>query len=397
MKESCVLQKKTTEKLSFYISQYRINLFIVVFLYKNKKSIYWNKYTLPYIKNKYMSEILWSWFNILKKTTDALQEMNKENQIKTTEIITAPETELFINYLNKTYNDEEIKKAIQTTPKNYIQNNIRSKEEDVIDKVVIFSEIIAPKLELKELKEKIKPMNTQLKDMKNIISHLDEDKNQIKEIIDEYIQIDQEKRSEWLEQRGIKKTETWETTIQTETKPWEITQWANSIVEKIDPKITHEELNGYTQEYKNLPNLQELSPEKKWKEVYKYLRTLGYQDVQAAAIVGNIKIESNFDLNAVWDHGTAHGICQRRAARLENLKKFAKTKWKDWNDIYLQLDFMKQESSWRTAWYESKFLAAKTVKEATEIFDKRYERSDGKSLAARIQWASFYEKNMNIV
>jgi hypothetical protein len=41
-------------------------------------------------------------------------------------------------------------------------------------------------------------------------------------------------------------------------------------------------------------------------------------------------------------------------------------------------------------------LAAKTIKDATKVFDKWYERSNGKSIAARIQWATAYQKNINI-
>jgi hypothetical protein len=72
----------------------------------------------------------------------------------------------------------------------------------------------------------------------------------------------------------------------------------------------------------------------------------------------------------VGDNGTAHGICQRRADRLENLKSFASKKGKDWKDFYTQIEFMKQESTGRTTGYESQFLAAKTIKDATKVFDK---------------------------
>lgn len=147
-------------------------------------------------------------------------------------------------------------------------------------------------------------------------------------------------------------------------------------------------------------SVESLSVDEKAKITYDYLISLWYDTIQATAITANIKIESKFNTGAVGDKNLKHKaywLCQRRAERFDSLKKYAKKHNKDWKNIYIQLDFMSQESTGRTKWYEEKFLSATTVEQATILFDQWYERSNWKSVDQRVSVAENYEKEFNIV
>jgi cbb3-type cytochrome oxidase cytochrome c subunit len=59
-----------------------------------------------------MSEIFGNSLNILKKTADVFNDMNKETQKKTAEIITAKETDTLIQYLNTTHTEDKIQEEL---------------------------------------------------------------------------------------------------------------------------------------------------------------------------------------------------------------------------------------------------------------------------------------------
>ena len=131
---------------------------------------------------------------------------------------------------------------------------------------------------------------------------------------------------------------------------------------------------------------------------FDHLMTMEYDAIHAAAIVGNMKVESSFDsTNGTGDSGTAHGLCQRRFDRFDNLKIFAQQQWKDRTDFKVQLDFIKAESwsSARTEGYKERFLAATTIEETTRLFDEWYERSKGTMVDQRIAYAKkIYDSQM---
>jgi hypothetical protein len=103
-------------------------------------------------------------------------------------------------------------------------------------------------------------------------------------------------------------------------------------------------------------------------------------------------VESNFDINAIGDKNTAFGLCQRRWDRLKKLKYYASDKWINWKDFYIQLDFIQQETSWWTKWFEKKFLEATSVEQASSFFDQWYERSNWKHRKDRINYAINFNK-----
>ena len=77
-------------------------------------------------------------------------------------------------------------------------------------------------------------------------------------------------------------------------------------------------------------------------QVYDYLLEKGVPAVGAAAIMGNIQGESNFRTDAVNNLGCS-GICQWYQGRLDNLKKLAASRGKDWTDLECQLDYLWEE------------------------------------------------------
>lgn len=80
---------------------------------------------------------------------------------------------------------------------------------------------------------------------------------------------------------------------------------------------------------------------------FRKLISIGFNEVQAAGIIGNLISESGINLNtgAKGDSGTAHGIAQWRFDRWENMKKFARTRNppKSEYDFETQVEFIKHE------------------------------------------------------
>lgn len=75
--------------------------------------------------------------------------------------------------------------------------------------------------------------------------------------------------------------------------------------------------------------------------IYAYLRsTMKLNDAAACGVLANIKCESNFNPNAVGDHGTSYGICQWHNSRWDQLKRYRP---KDWTTLNGQLEFLRYE------------------------------------------------------
>lgn len=119
-----------------------------------------------------------------------------------------------------------------------------------------------------------------------------------------------------------------------------------------------------------------------------YLREKGVNDVQIAAICGNIFGESGYNPESVeYDENgnekEGHGLCQWSYDRKNQLYKYAASKEKDWKDINVQLDFLWAElkregdatsyTNRQLNW--SQFEDVSDVEEATKFFEKQFERS----------------------
>lgn len=138
------------------------------------------------------------------------------------------------------------------------------------------------------------------------------------------------------------------------------------------------------------------------KEVYKYLRSLGYSDATTAGIMGNIKKESgmsttivneykkgkhhtssNIDECTITCYNTkddAHGLCQWLGDRKRALFDLAISKNMSWYDLSLQLEYMYSEIQ-TTVCKPSTILknlgSADETEYATYIFADQFERCEG--------------------
>ena len=138
------------------------------------------------------------------------------------------------------------------------------------------------------------------------------------------------------------------------------------------------------------------------KEVYKFLRGLGYSDATTAGIMGNIKKESGMSTTIVNEykkgkHHTpsnidectttcyntkddAHGLCQWLGDRKRALFDLAISKNMPWYDVSLQLEYMYSEIQ-TTVCKPSTILknlgSADETEYATYIFADQFERCEG--------------------
>ena len=138
------------------------------------------------------------------------------------------------------------------------------------------------------------------------------------------------------------------------------------------------------------------------KEVYKFLRSLGYSDATTAGIMGNIKKESgmsttivneykngkhhtssNIDECTITCYNTkddAHGLCQWLGDRKRALFDLAISKNMPWYDVSLQLEYMYSEIQ-TTVCKPSTILknlgSADETEYATYIFADQFERCEG--------------------
>lgn len=109
---------------------------------------------------------------------------------------------------------------------------------------------------------------------------------------------------------------------------------------------------------------------------YQFYLKRGYRPLEAAAIVGNLDIESGGLSNDVivgkktGDKGTAFGIAQWRGDRRKRLE----SKYKDFKNLDNQLDFVDWELKNTEKEAFSKLKSSNTVEEATHAFTFKYER-----------------------
>lgn len=118
-----------------------------------------------------------------------------------------------------------------------------------------------------------------------------------------------------------------------------------------------------------------------------YLRSMGCSEQAAAAILGNIKQESDFDPGAHEKNGgIGRGICQWSVGeRFENLVTFAEDRGQAWDNINVQLEFLWSELSGGnpTTTYLlerdygglANFVNTTDIDWATVAFEKSYLRS----------------------
>lgn len=107
-----------------------------------------------------------------------------------------------------------------------------------------------------------------------------------------------------------------------------------------------------------------------------FFQSRGYTKEQAAGIVGNLIGESNLNPEIRGDGGMSHGIAQWNRDRLANLRRFAASRGKSWQDFGVQLEFIDWELQNVEKSAYNNLKNARTIDEATAAFIG-YERPRG--------------------
>ncbi len=102
---------------------------------------------------------------------------------------------------------------------------------------------------------------------------------------------------------------------------------------------------------------------------------LWFTPIVTAWILGNIYAESKFSTTARGDRGRSHGLCQWQGPRWTNLKNFAQRLGTTTDNYQTQLAFIKHELATTEKSAGRALASATTVKQATEIFLRKYERA----------------------
>ena len=106
------------------------------------------------------------------------------------------------------------------------------------------------------------------------------------------------------------------------------------------------------------------------KQIFDFLKSKGLNDIQAAAICGNIEAESEYNPSAKNEIG-AIGICQWLNDRATKLQSLASSKGKNWNDLSIQLEYLWSEIG--PGGYYNQFVQA--MEDAVVTWEKGFEVS----------------------
>ena len=111
------------------------------------------------------------------------------------------------------------------------------------------------------------------------------------------------------------------------------------------------------------------------KQIFDFLKSKGLNDIQAAAICGNIEAESEYNPSAKNEIG-AIGICQWLNDRATKLQELASSKGKNWNDLSIQLEYLWSEIG--PGGYYNQFVQAmanQSIEDAVVTWEKGFEVS----------------------
>ncbi len=123
--------------------------------------------------------------------------------------------------------------------------------------------------------------------------------------------------------------------------------------------------------------------------LFQGLLARGFNRAQAAALVGNMKQESEFRPGVVNPGEGAQGLIQWRQGRLTNLKNFAAQNGQDYTDPNAQLDFIVHEMRGPESKNAAGFLRANDVQSANAAL-KKYIRYGDNTEPVRLQNAMAY-------
>jgi RHS repeat-associated protein len=122
---------------------------------------------------------------------------------------------------------------------------------------------------------------------------------------------------------------------------------------------------------------------------YAFFEAHGLTSIQTAGVIGNLTWESEGFNPAKYQDGggPGRGLAQWTygSSRWQGLVALAATEGKQWTDLGVQLDFIWQELNTTYASCLSSLEGAKSITDATEIFEQSYEGAGIPHMANRIQ------------
>ncbi|MCP1159457.1 phage tail tip lysozyme [Bacillus infantis] len=126
--------------------------------------------------------------------------------------------------------------------------------------------------------------------------------------------------------------------------------------------------------------------------IWNFFKSKGFSDSIVAGIMGNLKLESGLNPNAINKSSGATGIAQWLGGRKTNLSNFAKQSGTSMYDLNTQLNFLWKElngSERRTMSY-LQGAGNKSAAEVARMFDVLFERSEGTHIPQRQAYANQY-------
>ena len=112
-------------------------------------------------------------------------------------------------------------------------------------------------------------------------------------------------------------------------------------------------------------------------KIFKFFKSKGFTNEQAAGWVGNLKHESGLDPAREQEGGgPGRGLAQweKGGGRYEELVRFAATQGKSWKDLQVQLDFIWKELQTTEKEAYDSIKRATSVVSATKLISRDYER-----------------------
>ena len=112
------------------------------------------------------------------------------------------------------------------------------------------------------------------------------------------------------------------------------------------------------------------------KQIFDFLKSKGLNDIQAAAICGNIEAESGYNPSSVNSGSGAKGLCQWYQDRATKLDQLAQSKGKKWDDLSVQLEYLWSEIG--PGGYYNQFVQAmanQSIEDAVVTWEKGFEVS----------------------
>jgi murein DD-endopeptidase MepM/ murein hydrolase activator NlpD len=111
-------------------------------------------------------------------------------------------------------------------------------------------------------------------------------------------------------------------------------------------------------------------------KIFNFFKSKGFTNEQSAGWVGNLKHESGLDPTRYQEGGgPGRGLAQWEVGgRFEELKKFAATQGKSWDDLQVQLDFIWKELQTTEKEAYDLIKRATSVVSATKLISRDYER-----------------------